>query len=88
MRGGHNRRITSEQREEILRVFLTDGDVTTRASWHVTVDIAPSEFGQEHFAERFQHESFPCRDDRIQEAPVSKCPSAFPASASYLVSAS
>jgi hypothetical protein len=25
-RGGHNRRITTEQREEILRVFLTYGD--------------------------------------------------------------
>lgn len=26
MRGGHNRRITHDQREEILRVFLTEGD--------------------------------------------------------------
>ena len=26
MRGGHNRRISSDQREEILRVFLTEGD--------------------------------------------------------------
>lgn len=30
-RGGHNRKITSEQREEILRVFLAHGDETASA---------------------------------------------------------